>query len=81
MQIKVKLFAILREITGQNEINLEVSSEISCGEILSRLQEGNPSLFPLLERCFVALNGRYVDKEVIVSEEDEVAVLPPVSGG
>ena len=81
MRVTVKLFALLREIAERSETVLEVPEEISCGEILSRLRDEIPSLFPVLEHCFIAVNGRYADKNTPLSARDEVAILPPVSGG
>ncbi len=72
---------MLREMAGCEETVLEVPDEISCEEVLFRLQTEIPALGSVLEPCLVAINGRYVDKTVDVSEEDEVAILPPVSGG
>ena len=81
MTMTIKLFAVLKEIAGQGEIHLEVPSVISCGEVVSRLHEEIPSLVPFLEHCLVAVNGKYADDGASVSVEDEVAFLPPVSGG
>jgi MoaD family protein len=81
VRVKVKLFAILREMADRDETILEVPNKISCEEILSRLQTELPVLGSVLEPCLVTINGRYVDQTTDVSEGDEVAVLPPVSGG
>ena len=81
MKVKVKLFAILREIAGCGETMFEVPEEVSCEEVLFHLQTEIPALSSVLEPCLVAINGRYVDKAIKVSEGDEVAILPPVSGG
>ena len=81
MRIKIKLFAILKEITGRNETVLEVPDEVSCAQILFHLRDEIPDLFSILDSCFVAVNGRYADKNMYVSAEDKVAILPPVSGG
>ena len=81
MKIKIKLFAALKEIAARNEAILEVPNEISCQEILLYLQDEIPALSPILESSLVAVNGAYADKNEYVSEEDEVAILPPVSGG
>ena len=82
MRVTVKLFALLREMADRSEMVLEVPDEISCGEVLLRLRDEIPNLLPILERCFVAVNGRYVDdKSMHLSTRDEVAILPPVSGG
>ena len=81
MKVKVKLFAMLREMAGREETILEVPDEISCEEVLLHLQTELPVLGSVLKPCLIAINGRYVDKVVDVSEGDEVAILPPVSGG
>lgn len=81
MKVKVKLFAILREMAGREETTLEVPDEISCEEVLLRLQTEIPVLGSVFKLCLVTINGRYVDKTMDVAEGDEVAILPPVSGG
>lgn len=81
MKIKIKLFAILREMAGREETTLEVPDEISCEEVLLRLQTEIPVLGSVFKLCLVTINGRYVDKTMDVAEGDEVAILPPVSGG
>ena len=81
MKVKVKLFAMLREMAGREETTLEVPDEISCEEVLLRLQTEIPILGSVFKLCLVTINGRYVDKTMDVAEGDEVAILPPVSGG
>ena len=81
MQIKVKLFAALKEMAGWSETILDLPGQVSCSEVLLRLQNEIPDLVSILDSCFVAVNGRCADKNVYVSAEDEVAILPPVSGG
>ena len=81
MGIRIKLFAVLKEIAGRSETILEAPKEISCEEVLFQLRNEIPNLASILESCLVAVNGRYADKNVYVSAEDEVAILPPVSGG
>lgn len=81
MEIKVKLFAVLKETAGWDESVLHLPHEISCSEVLTCLKNKFPSIALILESCFVAINGNYVDQDTIVFMGDEVAILPPVSGG
>ena len=79
--IRVKLFAKLREEVGSGEFHLELPQGTGCGEVVRHLRNHFPHLEPLLESSLVAVNGVYTDSDVDVSNGDEVAVLPPVSGG
>ena len=81
MKIQVKLFALLREIVERSEVALEVPPGISCGEVFFYLREQFPALWPLLEHCLVAVNGNRANRGFNLSAGDEVAILPPVSGG
>ena len=81
MTIKVKFFAILKEILGREEMILDFPPPISCGEVLAFLKNSFSDTASLLESSFVAVNGQYAECGTILGPEDEVAVLPPVSGG
>ena len=81
IRIRVRLFSILAELSGQKDLEFWSSENASCGEVLSRL--GKMMDFPesVLRSCFVAVNGNSVDLKSPVREGDELAILPPVSGG
>ena len=66
---------------GVAEQSLELAdgaSSIACVEALSAQ---HPQLVRLLPRCALAINGNYVQESVQLADGDEVAVLPPMSGG
>ena len=79
--IKIKFFALLKESTRLKEMSLEASPGLSCEGILASLRERFPHLSPLLSTCLLAVNGSYAVKETVLSEGDELALIPPVSGG
>ncbi len=81
MKIKVKFFAALKELLNCDQTVLEVPEGSSCETVLARLQSDIPNLFSFLETSLIAVNGEYADKTAYVSPGDEVAILPPVSGG
>ena len=81
-QVRVRLFASLRELAGTAEIGLELQEPTSSVEICwRRLCEFHPGLSGWRDSVRPALNLEYVDWEAEVSPGDEIAFLPPVSGG
>ena len=76
MQIRVRLFAALRERAGADEVQLELPEGASASEALSRLEAVTGGVSAVL-----AINREYADPSAILHEGDEVALIPPVSGG
>ncbi len=76
MQISVRLFAILRELLGADELELELADGASVADLLASLPEQARRL-PLV----VAVNRVYAQPETVLHAADEVALVPPVSGG
>ena len=81
IQIRVRLFAALREEIGKEVMEFEVPHGASCQEVFEYLESQFAFLTPLLERSLVAVNGFYAAKDALLSRGDEVVLLPPVSGG
>jgi molybdopterin converting factor subunit 1 len=81
MTVMVKLFAILRERAGMAELRLELPESASVATARDALAERVPSISPLLPRVAWALNRAYVPVETELHDGDELAVIPPVSGG
>ena len=77
--VRVRLFAVLRELAGTGE--LQVSGR-TVGEVVDAVSEGKDERFARVAAVssFV-LNGERAHKDAPVAEGDEVAILPPVSGG
>ena len=81
MNIKVKMFAMLKEMTGKEEICLELNEGASCAEALLILENEYENFRVLFENSLLAINGEYTHRYATLQEDDEVAILPPVSGG
>ncbi len=81
MQMKVNLFAALKEHAGSGEIFLPWKRGMTYVELLEDLKKTFHSMESLLVRSFVAVNGACAEPDQLLMPEDEVAVLPPVSGG
>lgn len=75
----LRLFASAREAAGTSRETIDAST---VEEVLSiAVQKFGPDFATVLESCKVWVNGENAGPEVPVSAHDEVAVLPPVSGG
>jgi molybdopterin synthase catalytic subunit len=81
MKIKVKFFAILRERAGAGEISKEINDGSTIAQLWQSLQEDYPKLAGPTFRLLYAVNQNYVTPEQVLNDGDEVAIIPPVSGG
>jgi molybdopterin converting factor subunit 1 len=80
MKITLKTFAWLREQSGASEHTLDMPNDASLQEALTAFSARFPQLD--LSVCRVALNHQYQrDFATILHENDELALIPPVSGG
>ena len=85
MRVKVVLFAAAKDAAGTPELELELSDDDGTGTtaVVDALQKQHPQLERILPRCALAVNGEYVTEDATpaLKPGDEVAVLPPMSGG
>jgi molybdopterin converting factor subunit 1 len=78
--IKVLLFGAAADRAGTRETQVP-AGEITVEELWPLLAERHPGLSPMRGTLAFAVNGEYARGDTRVSPGDEVAVLPPVSGG
>ncbi len=81
MKVKVKFFAILRERAGTGEMTKEIQEGSTVQELWESLRVDYPGLAPAGVRLLYAVNQNYVRSDHVLREQDEVAFIPPVSGG
>lgn len=81
MEIKVLLFATLRQMAGWKERTFDVKEGTSLGEVLARLTEEQPLLDLNKRTIYAAVNEAYAQRETVLQPNDVVAIFPPVSGG
>jgi len=79
MIVKIKTFGISRDILGGREVNMELSGP-SVGDLRKSLSKQYPAL-DKLNSLFIAVNQEYAPDEKVLSATDEIALIPPVSGG
>jgi molybdopterin converting factor subunit 1 len=81
MKIRVRLFASVKDIVGQREVVLELPEGVTASELLRLVAADHPRLQPLLPSLLLAVNREYVEATRVLKDGDEVAFIPPVSGG
>ncbi|QQE75537.1 molybdopterin converting factor subunit 1 [Brevibacillus composti] len=81
MQISVLLFAGLAERAGTRSISLALPEGATVQDLLQAVSSQYPALSSLLGSCFISLNQEYATPDKTIQAGDEIAILPPVSGG
>src|SRR4051812_48455798 len=82
MRVSVRLFAVLRECAGQGSLELELKQGATVAEAIDALRHHPGLEKPLAEIAVAtAVNRHYASRETVLSADDELALVPPVSGG
>ncbi|GBD11441.1 hypothetical protein HRbin23_01106 [bacterium HR23] len=81
MRITVRLFALYRERLGADTLTLEVREGAQVADALALLSQRFPRMLPLVDNTRVAVNLEFAEPTHPLREGDEVALIPPVSGG
>ena len=81
MRVTVRLFARLRDIAGASELAREIASGSTIGSVWRQLVSEYPDLAPYGRSISSAVNTDYARMDTELSDGDEIAFLPPVSGG
>lgn len=80
-KIKVKLFAILRERVGEGEITITVPSGITVNHLNNEILKKYPQLKSFGNKFVTSVNCKVTTGDTVITSRDEIALLPPVSGG
>ncbi len=81
MGVTVRLFASLRDVAGQGDLVRDVPAAATVADVWTALTSEWPALAPYRASLSCAVNAEYARFTDPVNEGDEVAFLPPVSGG
>ena len=81
MKVKTLFFASCRDMVGSREFDLEIDDGSRVGDVKRVLMATYPNFPAATNVLSVAVNAEYVDDRVILCPGDEIAFIPPVSGG
>jgi molybdopterin converting factor subunit 1 len=81
MRVRILFFGILKDLMGKSSDSLELPEGASVRDVLEHYLSRVPKLKTSLTSIAVAVNQQYASAETQLKSDDEVALLPPVSGG
>ena len=80
--ITVKLFALIKEKAGRSELQIEYRVR-TVSDLLRQISVEHPALAELIDhgRLLISVNSEFAGKDTPIRDGDEVALMPPFSGG
>ncbi|MDF2662533.1 MAG: molybdopterin biosynthesis protein MoaE, partial [Paenibacillus sp.] len=82
MQLVIRVFAGLSDALGASTVPIDIQGETLTGaELKELLSRAYPAASGLIRTAFIAKNQAYASDNDLLSVTDEIAVIPPVSGG
>ena len=81
MRVTVQFFARLRELAGRSEMTCDLAPGATVADVWRAVERAHPPMAPLASAVSAAVNADFAPMTTEVHEGDDVAFLPPVSGG
>jgi molybdopterin converting factor subunit 1 len=81
VEIAVRLFAAAKQMVGRDEANVTLSAPFSVARLRNQLAVQFPQISALAAQSRIAVNASYASPDQLIAETDEIALIPPVSGG
>lgn len=81
MKIKVNFFALYRERAGRRQTILDLAPGADVSQLVDEVRRLFPDLAPPAVNIVVAVNTEYAEPDVVLHDGDDIALIPPVSGG
>ena len=81
MKVKVLFFSFCQDIVGKRETEVEVPEGATVADLVAEVAVAHPRFLQIEKSLMVSVNQGYVERGEELNEGDEVAFIPPVSGG
>jgi molybdopterin converting factor subunit 1 len=81
MRVRVLYFGVLKDVTGHSRVEMELKDGTSVADLLARHRGSTAAEGSIWNSIAVAVNQEYARVGDVLKDGDEVALLPPVSGG
>jgi molybdopterin converting factor subunit 1 len=76
----ILLFGITRDLVGQNRLAVDLPANSRVADLMAALHGQYPTLAGI-QSILVAVNSEYAEPDTVLKPTDEIALIPPVSGG
>jgi sulfur-carrier protein len=81
MIVPVRLFAAAKDLAGSDVVSVEVGEGATIADIRAALLTSAPALASIVPHAMWAVDAEFAPESTPVSDKNEVALIPPVSGG
>lgn len=81
MRVRVLLFATLKDLVGAREIDWSGEPGATLGDLLRDLEDRHPKFADYRRTILLAVNHEFAEPGTRLADGDEIALMPPVSGG
>jgi molybdopterin converting factor subunit 1 len=81
MKLEIILFAIYKERAKASSIYIELMTDSTVGQLISKIKNEYPELAAPETEIVVAVNSEYAEYDLQLNPNDEICLIPPVSGG
>jgi molybdopterin synthase catalytic subunit len=81
MILNIQLFARARDLAGTSRIAVHVADGATVADLRSALAASQPGLTAILDQSAIAVNSDFAGAQQRLNANDDIALLPPVSGG
>jgi molybdopterin converting factor subunit 1 len=81
MKVRVKLFAAAKELARRDELIVDLPNGATVNDLQQALVDAHPALARIIPHAMWAVGAEYAAAETQLTEQSEVALIPPVSGG
>lgn len=81
MKVCVKLFAVAKDLTGREQLSIDLPPGATVGDLRDAVVAASPALAKIVPHALWAVDAEYAGAGKPLNEQSEVALIPPVSGG
>lgn len=81
MKVKLLLFASLKDIAGRRDLEMELDDGSTLQQVTEKLTSLYPEIGRMQNSVRIAINQEFADENIPLNNGDEIAFLPPMSGG
>jgi molybdopterin converting factor subunit 1 len=81
MKVRVKLFAVAKELAGCNELTIDLPEDATVSNLRAAVVQASPTLARILPHALWSVGATYASETTPLNEQSEIALIPPVSGG
>ena len=81
MIVRVKLFAVAKDLIGNESLEVELPEVATVSQFRTARESQFPQLSTIISHLMIAVDAEYANDQTVLTQNSEIACIPPVSGG